>query len=309
MNTIHLKEKSEMQIRPYQRATDYERIGNFLIETFQPGDQLANWLQPRWEYMHYHVFIDEIDLSSFGVFEENGQILGIVHVEHAPHQAYYQVRPGFDCIKPVMFDYFETHFKGLSKSTGRMIRALYIPDFDHAMTQIAVDRGYERWDDFKEPHAMYRLDSPVPHVKLPEGFRIQSLEDDLDLEKVNRVLWRGFNHPGPPLEEDIKCRIRMKRAPNFRPELTIVAVAPDGNYVSYCGMWVVPENRIAYLEPMATDPDFRRMGLGKAVAYESMRRAASQGASAVWVGAGLPFYVSLGFQIKFSSHPWVAFVD
>ena len=65
MNTIHLKGKSEMKIKPYQRATDYERIGNFLIETFQPGDQLANWLQPRWEYMHYHVFIDEIDLSSF----------------------------------------------------------------------------------------------------------------------------------------------------------------------------------------------------------------------------------------------------
>ena len=99
------------------------------------------------------------------------------------------------------------------------------------------------------------------------------------------------------------------RAPNFLKDLTVVVVAPDENYVSYSGMWVVPENRVAYVEPVATDPDYRRMGLGKAAVLESLRRAAALGAEVAWVGSDQGFYKAIGFETMFAAYPWVKVLD
>jgi hypothetical protein len=48
----------------------------------------------------------------------------------------------------------------------------------------------------------------------------------------------------------------MQSAPNYRKDLNVVVEAPDGNFVSYCGVWYEPENALAYVEPVATDPDY-----------------------------------------------------
>lgn len=55
----------------------------------------------------------------------------------------------------------------------------------------------------------------------------------------------------------------MQSAPSFRKDLNVVVEAPDGSFVAYCGMWLEPVHAIAYVEPVATDPDYRRMGLGR----------------------------------------------
>lgn len=298
-----------MNIRPYNHLNDFSRVGDFLIETYQSGDKLYNWLQPRWEYMHFHPMIKQVDLSKIGIAEDGGEIMGVVHFEHAERQVYFQLRPGYEHIKPLLFDYAEENFKGISKSAGRLIRAIYINDFDTPLEEIAKSRGYQKWIDYGEDMSTYNLTKPVPAASLPQGFTLHSLADDLDLAKINRVLWRGFNHSGLAPEEEIQGRRESMQAPNFRKDLTIVVVAPDGNYVSYSGMWFVPQNRVAYIEPVAADLDYRRMGLGKAAVLESIRRVANLGAEVVWVGSGLDFYLGMGFEKMFTTYPWVKYLD
>jgi len=298
-----------MNIKTYNHENEFDRVGDFLIETYRPGDTFANWLQPRWEYMHFHPQIKETNLEKIGIFEDEGKIVGVVHHEHAERQAYFQLRLGYEHIKAEMFAYAEDNFQGISQSTGKLIRALFINDFDTTLTQLAQDSGYERWVEFAEEKSRYILDKPVPKMALPDGFHLQSLADEVDLRKINQVLWRGFNHPGPPPEDEIPGRREVMQAPNFCKELTIVVVAPDGNYVSYSGIWVVPENRVAYVEPVATDPDYRRMGLGKAAVLECLRRAAALGAEVAWVGSGLEFYKAVGFETMFAAYPWVKVLE
>ena len=162
---------------------------------------------------------------------------------------------------------------------------------------------------FAQYSSRLSLDKPIPKIELPEGFRFQSLADENDFHKINRVLWRGFDHPGPPPKEEVEGRKFSQQAPNFRKDLNIVVVAPDGNFVSYAGMWHLKENKVAYVEPVATDPDYRRMGLGRAAVLESARRAAVEGAEITWVGSGQPFYSAIGFEKKFTAVPWVKFLD
>lgn len=299
-----------MKIKPYQHETDFERVNQFLIQTYQTGDVFYNWPQMRWEYMHFHPSILSLDRTRIGIAEENGQIRGVVHFESNHAEVFIQVHPDFGQLKIPLLDYGEeTNFQGISRSTGRLIRVVFVNEFDKDLEAVVASRGYEKWEKYSEENSRYRLDGVIHPAQLPEGFSLKSLADENDLRKINHVLWRGFNHEGPPPEEEVEGRAFCQQAPNFRKDLTIVAVAPDGSFVSFCGMWYIPQHRVAYLEPLATDPDFRRMGLGKAVVYESMRRVQALGATLVWVGSGQEFYTAIGFQKIFKVYPWVKFLD
>ncbi len=146
-----------------------------------------------------------------------------------------------------------------------------------------------------------------PKSNCRRAIRLKSLADENDLHKINRVLWRGFNHPGEPPEDGIEDRRKMQSGPNFRKDLTIVVEGPTGNFVSFCGMWYEPVNKYAYVEPVATDPDSRRLGLGTAAVLEGIRRCAVEGATVAYVGSDQEFYKALGFTKQFNSNCWEKF--
>jgi predicted N-acetyltransferase YhbS len=156
--------------------------------------------------------------------------------------------------------------------------------------------------------SVFKISESFPEITLPRGFKVQSLEDDNDLNKIDRVLWRGFNHEGEP-DGDLSGRKLMQSAPNFRRDLNIVVVSPDGNYVSYCGMWYDSVNKVAYVEPVATDPDNRRMGIGKAAVLEGIRRCKELGAVQVKVVSNKQFYLKMGFETIYTMEAWVKKFD
>ena len=84
----------------------------------------------------------------------------------------------------------------------------------------------------------------------------------------------------------------------------MVVEAPDGSFVSYCGMWYEPVHRIAYVEPVATDPAYRRMGLASAAILEGIRRCGELGATVACVGAIRPIYQSIGFRQVYNGSAW-----
>jgi predicted N-acetyltransferase YhbS len=73
-------------------------------------------------------------------------------------------------------------------------------------------------------------------------------------------------------------------------------------------MFYEPTNRFAYVEPVATDPDYRRMGLGKAAVLEGIRRCSELGATVAYVGNDLPIYQSIGFKKGYVSECWVKYL-
>jgi GNAT superfamily N-acetyltransferase len=265
------------------------------VRTYGSG---ANWLQPRWEYMHHHAFIRAVDLRRIGVWEEDGgQVVGVVHPEHQPGTVYLQTDPAHAGLELEMLRYAEANLA--AKSAVRV----FIHDSDPEFQRAAAERGYEK-DGGSE--AMSRLDisEPLGGPALPAGFRISSLAEDDDPEKVHRLLWRGFNHEGEPPPDGRADRALMQSAPNFRKDLNIVILAPDGRFASYCGMWYEPHRRIACVEPVATDPDFRQLGLAGAAVLEGIRRCEREGATCAYVATAMPFYLSLGFRRVYGLSAW-----
>jgi predicted N-acetyltransferase YhbS len=87
-----------------------------------------------------------------------------------------------------------------------------------------------------------------------------------------------------------------------------VVRAANGDFVAYGGLWYDALNRLAYVEPVATDPDFRRLGLGRAAVLEGIRRCGAMGATVAYVGSDLDFYRALGFRKLYTSRCWTKYL-
>jgi len=136
------------------------------------------------------------------------------------------------------------------------------------------------------------------------------MADTYDLYKYGEVLWKGFDHeangegPFNFKPEDLpKWKIGFER-PNCNLDLKIAVVAPNGDFVSYCGMWYDNASQSALVEPVATDPAYRKMGLGKAAVLEGVRRCGELGAKRAFVGSSQQFYYSIGFRPCATSSMW-----
>ena len=286
----------------YQPDRDAPKVSAFLARTYPPTDRNPNWLRVRWEYMVYAVQDGtEENLASFGIWESGSEIVGVANYENGPGEVYLQVHPDHTYLHAEMLSYAETT---LSKDEeGGKSLTVWVNDFDGALQALVQERGYVRaeWD----PQVVSRLDpaSSLDYA-LPDGFQITDREECGDLRAINRVLWRGFNHEGPAPEQHAAGRADVEKAPLFRGDLTVMVRAPDGYQVSYCGMWYEEATGVAYVEPVATDPDYRRRGLGKAAVLEATRRARDLGAKRTIVNSGLAFYRALGFQQLFTIDPW-----
>ena len=296
-----------MRLRPYVHTTDFDEVSRLLLDAYRPGATFSSWLQPRWEYQHFHPLIGEVDRSRFGVAEtDDGHMLGIVHNEHDPAVAYLQRRPGDDAVVEPLLDWAEDQLGGWSPTSRREVLGLHVPTCDRTLTAALVRRGYTRDLVRTEPNCCLTGIDRLPHPSAPHGTVLRTLAEDNDLAEVDRVLWRGFDHDGPPPAEGIEERRFMQSAPNFRPDLTVVTVTPEGTYTAFCGVWLVAGHRLAYVEPVATVPDHRRQGHGRAVVIEALRRAGQAGAEVAWVGSDQPFYLALGFEPRFDAPLWLA---
>lgn len=297
-----------IRFRNYNGAEDYKRIDHFLIQHYQPGNLDGNWIEPIWEYMHFHPYLDSTSLGKIGVWEEDGEIVAVAQYESRLGEAFFQFHPEYRHLREEMLDYAERNFLGASEKNGEKYLHAYVNDYDKPFLSLIESRGYERNPENDRPMYQFTIPDPFPAVTLPAGFCLTSLAEECDWEKVHRVMWRGFNHGEvPPITgQDLEERRRMFDTPSARRDLKIAVRAPNGDFAAFCGMFYQPDHRFAYVEPVATDPVYRRMGLGKACVLEGIRRCGMLGATVAYVGSDQEFYKAIGFEkAYFNEECWM----
>ena len=298
-----------IKLRKYDVENDFKLVGDFLVENYQPDNGNGNFPQPAWEYIHGHPRFDEISVDKIGVWEDSGRIVGVVHYELALGEAFFEIHPGHTHLKTAMLDHAEKHLYVKTEDGRRYIQA-WINDFDKEFEALVISCGYVKTDTPARPMSQLKIMRPFrPEIPLPDGFRLKSLAEDNDLAKLDRVIWRGFDHGDEPPTIDYEGRKKQQSIPSYRKDLNIIVVAPDGNYVAYAGTWFVARNKYAYIEPVCTDPDYRRRGLGKAALLEGIRRCSELGEQVAYVGSIQPFYQALGFKKLFTCNCWIKYLD
>ncbi|WP_328379404.1 GNAT family N-acetyltransferase [Streptomyces sp. NBC_01020] len=134
---------------------------------------------------------------------------------------------------------------------------------------------------------------------LPDGFRFRTA-DEAGPEAAVRAhvdAWAPSTYTAESYEG-------VRRTASYRGDLHILVEAPDGTMAASTIMWLDGANRTVEFEPVGTHPDYRRLGLGRAMLLHGMRLARAAGATHATVAClGAPghpeargLYYGVGFR-------------
>ena len=284
--------------RRYKLLADFERVHRFLDDVYNLETLNSHLLPQFFEYAHTHPHFNHKLTHRFGLWEENGELVGIACYEMDIGECFLTVKSVYAFLLSEMLAYAENELS-IDKD-GNHSLCVWITDKETIKQELLIKNGYQKVQ--LEPVRIFRYDNPFLDVKLPDGFSVISLEDENDFKKINNCLWKGFDHGDLP-DDDLDCRMHMQSGPNFRKDLTTVINAPNGEYACFAGMWFDDKNNYAYLEPLATIPEYRRMGLATIALTESMRKTKLLGAK--YCFGGVPeFYRAIGFETICNRELW-----
>ncbi|QVK17451.1 GNAT family N-acetyltransferase [Mycoplasmatota bacterium] len=285
----------------YNHKNDYELVNEFLYHTYKK-EKYPNWLQPRWEYFHYHPNTEEECYKTIGVWKENGEIVGLATHEGNLGEVFIMVDETHGYLKKEMIQFAEANISKKSEDNKKSLY-VYVNDFDKDLENIVIEKGYQKIE-YKETICQFTDDIKDDELQVPTGFTLKNLSGKSDIFKFHRIMWRGFNHEGEAPIEGIVWREKMQSAPKYNFTLNVVLESPEGNYIAYSGIWFDSINKVGYIEPVCIDPDYRKKGFGRIVVLECIRRAQKLGANVVYVESGLPFYQAIGFKPIFKRNVW-----
>jgi len=277
---------------------DYHAVRDFIIKLDN-----HNYHFGRWDWMITHGYLDKEVLPKICIWEESSEIVAVATCDLGFGRAYLLASKEHRDLYEEMI----LRAKDALNKDGEFM--VMIPDGDSKLQNVAARLGFQPTQD-REYDAVFPIDVDNINYKLPDGFKITSMAETYDLYKYGEVLWKGFDHEANGegsfvfrQEELPEYEIGFKR-PNVNLDLKIAVVAPNGDFVSYCGMWQDNASQSALVEPVATDPAYRKMGLGKAAVLEAIRRCGSLGATRAFVGSPQQFYYSIGFRPYATSTFW-----
>jgi len=275
--------------RRYKLLSDFERVYCFLKDNYNDKHFNGYLLPSFYEYAHTHPSFNHKLTHRFGIWEESGDIVGVACYEVRLGECILVVKAGYEDLYSEMLTYGERELSEVKD--GRHILTVYSTD-KQGLDDSLTERGYEVCDT--ETITIYPYENGFKELPLPDGFSMISLEDENDPKKIHACLWKGFNH-GPNPDDDVDGRLLMQSAPRFNKELTTVIKAPNGEYACFVGMWEDAQNQYAYLEPLATVPEYRRMGLATIALMEGMKKSQKYGAKYCF-GGQREFYRIIGLE-------------
>ena len=171
-------------------------------------------------------------------------------------------------------------------------------DLEEAGFACQAGTGEESWSKvLLERPAEGSLGKPV----VPAGFTVRPLAGPTEVEAYVALHRAAFESENMTVD----WRARTLRRPEYVPDLDLVAVGPDGRLAAFCVCWLdggslEPRGQV---EPMGVGPEWRGLGLGRALLCEGLRRLSLHVARRICVetdnyrNAALRLYESCGFRV------------
>ncbi|MCL2718402.1 MAG: GNAT family N-acetyltransferase [Lachnospiraceae bacterium] len=289
--------------RRYDILSDFHAVFDFLTATYD-FETLNSYLLPHyWEYAQYLQWFDYIRAHRMGLWEaetagSGRKIVAISAYEMEIGKAHLHTAPEYRHLLPELLDWAERELA--TEKDGKKLLGVWITNKETTKQDLLNSRGYRLV--YEEPVKIFRYENAFVERKLPDGFNLIS-GLDVDFSKLAECYWRGFDHDEIPPEVNIDGNVKIMNTPHANPALATIVVAPNGEYACALGMWVDEVNKYAYLEPLATVPKYRRLGLATIALTEAMKKTKAYGAEYCF-GGGREFYTDIGFETICNREIW-----
>jgi len=301
-------------MRRYLKDEDYWSIRRFLRDILILNNRKqVSWDVARFDYWRWHGILNMKDgtlENDVFIWEEEGGNIAAVLNREAPGSVFLQIHPNFltEELVAEMLSVAERHLT-VPTVDNQMTLHVWAETNDHQFQKILNHRGYEVSPNILSEHQRMRdLNEPIPQAPVAEGYTIKPMGDIDDHPARCCVSWRAF-HPDEPDENfEDGWYHNVQKAPLYRRDLDLIAVAPEGEFAAFCTIWFDDYTRTGLFEPVGAAPDHRRRGLSKAVLSEGLIRLKCLGADIAYVGSysepAHALYASAGFKTYRILEPW-----
>ncbi len=295
-----------------QGDVDFWRMRQLLVETVPITPIGFNW-DVRWleGQRFYEADVDTPHFAQRPIrLWENaaGKLVAFVLPESSLGTAYLQVHPDYRYLEEELVAWAEEHICARNEDTGRSYLEIPVYEYDALRQQTLARRGYEKTPYWGMTRHMRFGQQPRPTVHVAEGYTLRTTQPEelADCQQIadllNAAFHRTFHNPW-------EYQNFTRRAPSFRRELDLVAVAPDGTFAAYVGIPYDEANRLGIFEPVCTHPDHLRRGLARALMTEGLLRLWEMGAVEAIVGTGdmvaaNGLYTAMGFTEAYRNWIW-----
>ena len=291
--------------KQFQIMTDMDLVWDLMTDVFRP-DGSTGQFAPFFEYAAAGSWLNKelMYLDRFWLFEDTPA--AFVFYEQPVSRLFFVLREGHEVLADEMIAYAEEAFPVYDEP-----KCLVFSPGQQALLRAAERRGWHKnseevWYAFD--FGKGKLDFP-----LPEGFRFVKPAES-DPLKVAKCLWDGFNSEelGHFVDWDVPAsnggrspyelyqsvlRCSSAPPPHATYEDEVIIANEEGEYVCFSGMWWVEKNKLAYMEPLCTVPEYQHRGLAAAALSEHDRRLRPRGA-VIMTGGGNEFYRRIGYQVE-----------
>src|SRR5687768_17359439 len=154
------------------------------------------------------------------------------------------------------------------------------------------------WRGWYMLHMSMSLIPSIPPPTLPQGFTLRPLAWQDEVEAYVATHRAAFGSENMTIE----WRRRTISALGHIPYLDIVIEAPYGRLAAVCICWMSIGREQGQVEPLAVHPDYQRIGLGRAILTEGLRRLRVYGAQKAHLEvdcdnpAAISLYESVGYK-------------
>ncbi len=287
-----------LRTRGYDPEKDLPSVLRFLKETFEDTQTRRNWFPTRFENSH-----DQYP-EDICIWEDDGRILAVANPEER-FVYYIQQHPDFGYLDEEIIKWIVDHCTAKKTENDNVIKIISIEENPERTKTLEVN-GFTKTGT--AGYLRIRPDGiPVDPPVLPDGFRFRIVENREDYDNLASSVRKIFGH-GEWFTGDIIAQIGS--CSFFRPDLDLMVEAPNGDIAAFCTFRIDPESNIAELEPLATDPDYRKLGLAKAILQEGLMRLQKHKPALTHIGGAADnpganrLYESMGFTEKHYFEKW-----
>ena len=162
------------------------------------------------------------------------------------------------------------------------------------------------------------LTERIPEPQFPAGFTLRQVQSEQDAEAWVEMFNQSFIDHWNHHDLTVESYKHWRTDPDYRPELDLIAVAPDGTFAAFCYCHINPEDNKrngrneGWIGVLGTRRGFRNQGLGRAMLLAGMQRLKAAGVDTARLavdadnpnGAGR-LYESVGFRKLYT---WIMYV-
>ena len=296
--------------RQFQLLSDANLVWDFLVDIYDrehgsgmPAPFFEHALQSSWMDLSY-TYLDRL-------WFDGDRVVAFVYYESPVTDIYFNVRKGYEFLADELIDYAV----GSMPNFGQK-QQLVLFNGQEFLMDAAARRGFRMQYEYDDRIFDFRNEL---NYSLPSGYHFVDPED-MDVFKLAKLCWYGFGHgdQGPFEGWDQEDRSYdwtpaksykgvigpcLSPSPHATQQYNIIIADENEEYVCFSGMWWVPENKLAYMEPLCTAPEHRRKGLAAAALSKHYHRMKALGATHM-TGGSDPFYEKIGYGKGFHWTIW-----